>query len=164
MKNKLLLSLLLCLFFTGIVRAGIRTVTKTDGGNTEAGSLAYELKNFEDGDTILFADELKGETIQITVNLQSDVVTGNNGTKGLTIIGNGVTITTTNKTIQLGGSNAARAFKSLRVENMIFKDFGMLVFYSFVSPSVISNCTFISTDNTANDHIIQAENGHSIFE
>ncbi|MDR1201182.1 MAG: DUF5074 domain-containing protein [Tannerellaceae bacterium] len=156
MNNKLLPSLLLCLFSTGITQAGIRTVTNTDGTNTGEGSFIYEMLNIADKDTLLFTDDLKDKTINITATFYPD---GNKGEKNITIIGNGVALTSASKMFYLA-NNANRKFASVRLEKLYFKD---IYAVSCNSPVVFSNCVFRSTDGATNSVTILT-NDETLFE
>jgi uncharacterized protein YjdB len=158
MNNKLLLSLLLCLFFTGITQAGIRTVTNTDGTNTGEGSFIFEILNIEDQDTLLFDDDLKDKTINITATFYPD---GKKGEKNITIIGNGVALTSSVSKILYLANNVSRKFASVRVEKLYFKD---LYSVSCNSPAVFSHCVFHSTDGAANKVIIDLGSDDILFE
>ncbi|MDR1258178.1 MAG: DUF5074 domain-containing protein [Tannerellaceae bacterium] len=108
------LILLLCLTSGQQLQAAHRIVTLTTDNSTSAnngseGEFTYELRNMQEGDTLLFSDDLKDKVIEFKETNLNKFPSARN----ITIMGNGVTLALTIAR-NIGYSNG------LTLDNMIF--------------------------------------------
>ncbi|MDR1981532.1 MAG: Ig-like domain-containing protein [Tannerellaceae bacterium] len=129
MNKKLFYALSVCclLLMAGNISANIRRVTRTAIDNN-AGSLKKEVASLADGDTIMFADELKDQVITLTGNIDSYWLDG----KYVAIIGNGVVID--------GSGTISINAGECRLENLIVK--GSVSLCNVSRSAYIKNCAF----------------------
>jgi hypothetical protein len=105
------LILLLCLTAGQQLQAAHRIVTlATESSAPAEGEFSYELRNLQQGDTLLFADNLKDKTIEF----KSTSLSSYPNAKNITIIGNGVILSAASTSKNIQTSNG------LALENLTF--------------------------------------------